>query len=91
MKKTSILIFLFILVLASSCATQSLEIIDNPPGFWHGLFHVFTVMFSFFVSLFTDYEVYAFPNSGNWYNFGFWLGVIMFFGGSGGAASKKRR
>ena len=39
-------------------------------------------------SLFTDYRIYAFPNSGGWYDFGFLLEAMMFLGG-GGAGSKK--
>ncbi|WP_321289420.1 hypothetical protein [uncultured Sunxiuqinia sp.] len=74
----------------TGCATQSAGNITYPPGFWHGLFHGFIILFSFIVGLFTDYEIYAFPNSGGWYNFGFLIGVMM-FGGGGGASSKRRK
>ena len=39
------------------------------------------MLFSFVASLFTDYEIYAFPNAGGWYNFGFLIGVICIWGG----------
>ncbi|MGQ7869319.1 hypothetical protein [Sunxiuqinia sp. sy24] len=84
------LFLLISLLLFSACATQSIGSITNPPGFLHGLLHGFIILFSFIASLFTDYEIYAFPNTGGWYNFGFLLGVMMFWGG-GGASSKKCR
>ena len=74
----------------TSCATHSLAEIVDPPGFLKGLLHGFILLFSFVVSLFTDYEIYAFPNAGGWYNFGFVLGVMFFFG-VGGAGAKKCR
>lgn len=74
----------------TSCATHSLTEVVDPPGFLKGLLHGFILLFSFIGSLFTDYEIYAIPNSGGWYDFGFVLGVMFFFGG-GGAGAKKRR
>ncbi len=84
---------LFVLVAAvlfGGCATQSLQNIGDLPGFFKGLLHGFILLFSFVASLFTDYEIYAFPNSGGWYNFGYLLGVMFFFGG-GGAGTKCKR
>ena len=91
MKKSSvILVSLVALVLfMAGCATQSMNEIANPPGFFKGMLHGFILLFSFIASLFTDYEIYAFPNSGGWYDFGFLLGILFFFGG-GGAGAKKR-
>ncbi len=91
MKKTIIYFItgLFVLAILSGCATHNPANITNPPGFFHGLFHGFIILFSFILSLFTDYEIYAFPNSGGWYNFGYLLGVMFFFGG--GACAKKRK
>ena len=83
-------LLLAVIVFLSGCATHSPEQIIDPPGFLHGLFHGFIILFSFVISLFTDYEIYAFPNNGGWYDFGFLLGVMMFFGG-GGAGTRKRR
>lgn len=74
----------------SGCATQSLSTVLDPPSFFKGLLHGFILLFSFIASLFTDYEIYAFPNAGGWYNFGFVLGVMIFFGGGGAGAGKKR-
>ena len=76
----------------TSCATQSLSNMGELPGFLKGMFHGFIILFSFILSLFTDYEIYAYPNAGGWYNFGYLLGVMFFFGGGGaGAKCKKKR
>ena len=79
----------FVLLLISGCATQQVGAMENPPGFFHGLLHGFLILFSFIGSLFTDYEIYAFPNTGGWYNFGFLLGAMAFLGG-GGSSAKRR-
>ncbi len=83
-------VLLTVILLLSGCATRSAVAVDSPPGFFAGLLHGFIILFSFVGSLFTDYEVYALPNSGGWYDLGFLLGVSMFFGG-GGASSCRRR
>lgn len=92
MKKILISSFLLLVIIVSltGCATQSVTNLQDLPGFWHGLLHGFIILFSFIISLFTDYEIYAFPNTGGWYNFGFLLGVMIFFGG-GGAGAKCRK
>ncbi|NQU88507.1 MAG: hypothetical protein HQ541_22395 [Mariniphaga sp.] len=88
-------ILLLIVIIVSflafvGCATQTTEPVADPPGFLHGLLHGFILLFSFIISLFTDHTIYAFPNTGGWYNLGFLLGVMMFFGGGGAGAKRKR-
>lgn len=65
---------------------------QDPAGFWLGLWHGIILPISWIVSLFTDtvspYEVH---NSGNWYDFGFVLGIVMVFGGPFGASKAARR
>ncbi len=89
--KIKITLGIFAVLFLTACATQSAENVIDPPGFFSGLFHGFIVLFSFIISLFTDYEIYAFPNSGGWYDFGFLLGIMCFFGGSGGGICSKKR
>ena len=89
--KFQYLLMATMIIALSGCATQSAIAIGDPPGFWHGLLHGFILIFSFIASFFTDYEIYAFPNSGGWYNFGYLLGVMFFFGGGGSQAKRKRR
>jgi hypothetical protein len=54
----------------------------NVPGFWFGLWHGFIAPITFIISLFpNDLRIYAFPNAGLWYDFGFMLGISGFSGG----------
>ncbi len=72
--------------LLGGCAHQPTPKAFEPPGFWYGLLHGFLILFSFIGSLFTDVRIYAFPNSGGWYDFGYLIGASLFLGG-GGASS----
>jgi hypothetical protein len=67
----------------SSCATQPTPTAFDPPGFLWGFVHGFISLFSLIGSFFWDIRVYAFPNSGRWYDAGFVLGAACFFGGIG--------
>ena len=77
--------FLFFVLLTAAvgllggCAHQPTPETFDPPGFWYGLLHGFLILFSFIGSLFTDVRLYAFPNSGRWYDFGYVIGVYAFF------------
>ncbi|HWV79434.1 MAG TPA: hypothetical protein VN027_19145 [Isoptericola sp.] len=58
----------------------------GPYGFWWGLWQGMILPVTFVVSLFTDsVSVYEVHNTGNWYDFGFVLGISMVFGGPLGA------
>ena len=74
------------MLLLASCATQPYPSAADPPGFFSGLLHGFLIFFSFIGSLFTDYRIYAFPNSGGWYDFGFLIGAGFFLAGIVGDA-----
>ena len=91
MKKSGyifILITFLLLFFLNGCAMHTIGTILDPPGFWYGLLHGFIILFSFIGSIFTKYEIYAYPNSGAWYDFGFLLGILLFFGGGGATAAK---
>jgi hypothetical protein len=64
-------------------------------GFWLGLWHGLISPITFLVSLFNDQvNIYEVHNNGNWYNFGFMIGVSAAFSGaarSGTAARPSRR
>jgi hypothetical protein len=91
---TGLTVVLGVLVL-SACAAGPNPALDtgpDPAGFWLGLWHGFISPFTFIVSLFTDdVSIYETQNSGNWYDFGFMIGVSAAFGGSGGGAAASRR
>jgi len=74
---------LLALLLASCAATQppTIPLLDAP-GFWKGLWHGFIAPVTFIISLFSEHvRIYAFPNAGRWYDFGFMLGISGFSGG----------
>lgn len=86
---TYLFLFLSAVIFIAGCATHSVEMVPvSSPGFLKGLLHGFIILFSFIVSLFTEYKIYAIPNSGVFYDFGFLLGVMLFFGGSGAGARR---
>ena len=71
------------------CAHQPTPEGYQLPGFWSGLLHGFLILFSFIGSLFADVRIYAFPNSGGWYDFGYLIGAAVFLGGGGAASTSK--
>ncbi len=97
-KKRLLLVSIAILavLLLAGCAAgtnPTVDVLDaagKSAGFWSGLWHGLISCITFIISLFSDnvnvYEVY---NSGNWYDFGFMLGVSIIFGG--GARGMKRK
>jgi hypothetical protein len=69
-----------ILALAACAATQAPDAVaPNAPGFWLGLWHGFIFPVAWIVSLFVPkVAVYAVPNDGGWYDFGYFLGIVVF-------------
>ena len=64
----------------------------DPAGFWLGLWQGFILPVTFVISLFTDeVSIYESLNSGNWYDFGYVLGVAAVLGSGGGGARAARR
>ena len=57
-------------------------------GLWQGSISPITFLISLFTSEVNIYEV---QNNGNWYDFGFMLGVSMAFGGGGSVGKSWRR
>jgi hypothetical protein len=65
----------------TSCATQPYQSAYDPPGFFTGFLHGMIAVPAFVASLFFDVRIYAFPNSGVWYDFGYLLGIGGTLGG----------
>ena len=64
----------------TACATQvSSGVAPAAPGFllgvWHGFIFPVAWVFSLF---FSKVAVYAVPNNGGWYDFGYFLGIVVF-------------
>ena len=89
------LALVLILVLAACSAGANPEVgsphVDGGvAGFWMGLWHGLIAPITFVISLFRDsVNIYEVHNSGNWYNLGFLLGAMMFFGSSCGEAGRR--
>lgn len=81
-------------LLLAACANQvdaGVSAAPDTPGFWWGLWHGFVFPWAWIGSLFdSDIAVYAVPNSGGWYDFGFFLGVTVLGGGSFFGSRKRR-
>jgi len=80
-----ILLVATILLLLTGCADAvTFEQAANmaPVGVWHGFWHGLIFGFAWFFSLFVDsISMYAIYNNGGWYDFGFFVGVSIYFGG----------
>jgi opacity protein-like surface antigen len=75
------LLILFVMVLLAACAaTQASDAVaPQAPGFLLGLWHGFIFPVAWVVSLFSSQvAVYAVPNDGGWYDFGYFLGIVVF-------------
>jgi hypothetical protein len=66
--------------LTACAATEaSTAVAPHAPGFLYGLWHGFIFPVAWIVSLFVDkVAVYAVPNNGGWYDFGYFLGIVVF-------------
>jgi hypothetical protein len=82
-------------LLLAACARQVPEAVaqgGDTPGFLLGLWHGFIFPFAWIGSLFSPkIAVYAVPNNGGWYDFGFFLGITVLGGGSHFSTRKARR
>jgi hypothetical protein len=69
-----------VFLLAACAATQShAAVAPEAPGFLLGIWHGFIFPVAWIVSLFMpDVAVYAVPNNGGWYDFGYFLGIVVF-------------
>ena len=88
-----------VVVLLTACTAGPNTAAGQGPqdaGFWLGLWQGFIAPITFLVSLFNDsVGIYEVHNNGGWYDFGFLIGVSIFFSapaaGAGGRARSGRR
>ena len=89
----SLMVIATAFTLSACAATQSdaaIATAATTPGFWLGVWHGFIFPVAFVVSLFMpDVAIYAVPNNGGWYDFGYFVGIV--FLGVGARSSKRRR
>ena len=68
-------------LLTTGCAATQASgaVAAAAPGFWLGLWHGFIFPVAWIVSLFAPgVAIYAVPNNGGWYDFGYFLGIVVF-------------
>jgi hypothetical protein len=68
------------LALGACTATQQSDAVaPGSPGFLLGLWHGLIFPLAWVASLFVPtIAVYAVPNNGGWYDFGYFLGIVVF-------------
>ena len=100
MKKVLVLsLIAIVFILMAGCAPGPNPQANTPDeqghvaGVWLGLWHGIIAPVTFVISLFDkNVQMYAVHNNGNWYNFGFLLGMaVIFSAGSGGVVSRRWR
>jgi len=85
------------LVMLAGCVAGPNASVNTPneagqvAGFWQGLWHGIIAPVTFVISLFSDkVHIFETHNNGNWYVFGFLLGLTAIWGGGGRASSRRR-
>ncbi len=85
------IIFIMVLLMFTIISCAPLGATEKEYGFFYGLWHGFIFLFSIIGKLFNrDIGIYAIHNSGTLYWLGFLIGVLMFGGGSGRAATRRK-
>jgi len=60
-------------------------------GFWRGLWDGLTIVFAFIGGIFSHrWNLYMVNNNGGWYNFGYFLGLLIILGGGSQTATHKK-
>ncbi len=88
MTRTRLLPAIALVPLLAACAKQApVAVAATAPGFLLGLWHGFIFPVAWVISLFvSDVAIYAVPNNGGWYDFGYFLGIVVF-----GVGARKSR
>ena len=71
-----------LLLALAACAKQTAAAVSTAPGtpgFLYGLWHGFIFPVAWILSLLSPrVAIYAVPNTGGWYDFGYFLGIVVF-------------
>ncbi len=86
------MVVLMVLSMSSCMPGNGRASVDQPAGFFWGIWHGWIAPISLVASLFnSDLSVYEINNTGFWYDFGFYMAIVSGFGGLGLARGRKRR
>ncbi|MBA2919040.1 hypothetical protein GON01_14150 [Sphingomonas sp. MAH-20] len=70
-----------LLLALAACARQAGSAVEHgpdTPGFLLGVWHGFIFPVAWVLSLFMpDVAIYAVPNNGGWYDFGYFVGIVF--------------
>ena len=72
---------LVVMLFVAGCTAHQAAsgVAPGAPGFVLGLWHGFIFPVAWIASIFVpDIAVYAVPNNGGWYDFGYFLGIVVF-------------
>ncbi|HYI47118.1 MAG TPA: hypothetical protein VEX35_01520 [Allosphingosinicella sp.] len=80
MRRGRALLLLVAVAALAACARQiPAAVAAGAPGILRGLWDGFVFPWAWIVSLFVpEVSVYAVPNNGGWYDFGYFLGIVVF-------------
>lgn len=86
----------FTVLVLAGCAAGPNDVsnagVAEVAGFWQGLWHGLIIPVTFVVSLFNDHvSIYEVHNDGNWYDFGFMIGLGLLSSASAGPRVAARR
>lgn len=75
-------LLIIISILAGCFPGEGIAAVDDPAGFFSGIWHGWIAPLSLIVGIFSDnIRVYEINNTGWWYDLGFYMAIISGFGG----------
>jgi hypothetical protein len=91
-RKAAVGLGCLLLAACAQAAPETVSHVRGTPGFLLGLWHGFIFPWDWIGSLFDpQIAVYAVPNSGGWYDFGYFLGITLLGGGSWFGSKRRGR
>lgn len=93
MKKFKTLVLFLMVILLTSCIPgDGKATIENPAGFFSGIWHGWLAPLSLIISIFKDHiNIYEVHNTGFWYDLGYYMAIISGFGGLSLARKKDKK
>lgn len=93
---TALLVLVLVTLAGCAAGPNALAGVPNEEGqvagFWQGLWHGLVAPLTFVISLFSKtVHVFEVHNNGNWYVFGFLLGITSVWGAGGRGVGSRRR